>query len=78
MIYALQRLQASMRTDLEKYGIELRPEENAIIYRDMVMKLPNYTETRVCKRIINEKIKDAKAREAARIAARQTNLLEGL
>jgi hypothetical protein len=75
MNYALQRVANTMIPELEKYSIEVIPESNLVVYLGVAKRLPPYSDTPVCKRVLKEYIDDAKAREKKKSDDNQTNLL---
>ncbi len=59
------------------YGIELRPAQNIIIYRDTVMKIRDSTTMAALSRVLKGWLDDAKRRRETAQKAKQTNLFGG-
>lgn len=76
MIYALRRVADELRPELEKYGIDVKPEENVILYRQHAIKLHDYTDSRKIRKILKDLIRDAKVRAKAAQQAKQRGLFD--
>lgn len=74
MIYALRRVAEEMRSDIERYGIVVRPEDNVVGDEQGVTQLKDYTTSRECKRVIRQYIKKAKDREEEERLKHQSSL----
>jgi len=57
------------------YGIELRPAENMMIFRDTAYRVSDTTTDTVLSRILRGWVDDVKKRRAEALQARQTKLL---
>lgn len=63
-----------LKPECDKYGIIVEPQNNLIEYQGSVRILKDYTPSRLCKAIIRQYIKKAKAEEQAKLLENQITL----